>query len=998
MGKRFFSLLLAAVMIFSLLPMGSFAEETAESMEFAGGNGTKEAPYLVSTKEQLNNVRNHLDAHYKMVADIVFLDEDFNENGPFYNEGKGWQPIGTSEAPFTGSFDGNNNSVSGMTITTGIEQTLSVGLFGRSNGEIKNINMSETDITVVGDSTVQSTSNDYVYLGAVVGYGSATDCDSSGKINISCISTARSCCIYAGGVVGYGSATNCSNDCTLEAYVSSGSSRYASVSIGGICGRGESIEKCTNNGVLSASSPRYNSNISVGGIAGTAIKATNCANKARVAASGSSSNSSVYVGGICGIGGAGLLLSQCYNIGKIDGSYGTSSGGVVGYLGGSGSIKDSFNAGMVNGGWCGGILGRAFNAVAISNCYNTGIINDGNSNAIYNGGTNNYAITNCYSLEGTANTGSYAKSCTADEMTLKSTYVGFDFDEIWQIGVSEAYLWPELKAIPIGNSIVNINECNVTLDKTEVQYHTLQPEITVTYKGKELVIGQDYIVKFTVGEDSWICDSPFGRFVGGGIGAATISVIGLGVYNGVKTVGFEVIKYDMSNAFLMTPWKPESYGGQSSTSFDMQDFTYDGTEKKQSGFRVCDDNDTISSDHYIVSYKNNVDVGTATMIITGVGEYYTGTLKKQFEIYPGAITITNQPTNLTAKSGTTGKFSITATGNGLTYQWQYQTKGSSTWTNSTAASAKKATFSVSVREAINGYKYRCIVKDANGNSVTSSAATLTVTPNITKQPTNLKAKSGTTGKISITASGDGLTYQWQYQKTGGSWTNSTASSAKTAMLSVNVRSAINGYKYRCKVTNSCGNSVTSSTVTLTVTPNITKQPTALKAKSGTTGKFSVTADGVGLTYQWQYQKPGGSWTNSTAASGKKATFSVSVREAINGYKYRCVIKDANGNSVTSSAVTLTVTPNITKQPTNLTAKSGTTGKFSITAKGDGLTYQWQYQKTGSSTWTNSTASSAKKATFSVSARSAINGYKYRCIVKNSCGNTVTSSVVKLTVK
>ncbi len=95
---------------------------------------------------------------------------------------------------------------------------------------------------------------------------------------------------------------------------------------------------------------------------------------------------------------------------------------------------------------------------------------------------------------------------------------------------------------------------------------------------------------------------------------------------------------------------------------------------------------------------------------------------------------------------------------------------------------------------------------------------------------------------------------------------------------------------------------------------------------------------------------------------------------------------------------MTVNPKITKQPANLTASNGTTAKLSITAKGDGLTYQWQYQKSGSTTWTNASATSAKTATLSVNARTAINGYKYRCIVKNSCGNSVTSSTVKLTVK
>ena len=42
------------------------------------------------------------------------------------------------------------------------------------------------------------------------------------------------------------------------------------------------------------------------------------------------------------------------------------------------------------------------------------------------------------------------------------------------------------------------------------------------------------------------------------------------------------------------------------------------------------------------------------------------------------------------------------------------------------ASAKTATFKVTARAVLNGYQYHCIVKNSGG-SVTSSAATLTVT-------------------------------------------------------------------------------------------------------------------------------------------------------------------------------------------------------------------------------------------------------------------------------
>jgi hypothetical protein len=67
---------------------------------------------------------------------------------------------------------------------------------------------------------------------------------------------------------------------------------------------------------------------------------------------------------------------------------------------------------------------------------------------------------------------------------------------------------------------------------------------------------------------------------------------------------------------------------------------------------------------------------------------------------------------------------VTATGAGLTYQWQYYT--GSNWVDSGLAGNKTATLSVGATTARNGQKYRCLITDANGVTTTSSAATLTV--------------------------------------------------------------------------------------------------------------------------------------------------------------------------------------------------------------------------------------------------------------------------------
>ena len=59
-------------------------------------------------------------------------------------------------------------------------------------------------------------------------------------------------------------------------------------------------------------------------------------------------------------------------------------------------------------------------------------------------------------------------------------------------------------------------------------------------------------------------------------------------------------------------------------------YTYDGTEKKPS-VTVTDGQVTLIASNYTVAYSNNVNAGTATVTITGVGNY-SGTITLEFTI------------------------------------------------------------------------------------------------------------------------------------------------------------------------------------------------------------------------------------------------------------------------------------------------------------------------------------------------------------------------------
>ena len=91
-------------------------------------------------------------------------------------------------------------------------------------------------------------------------------------------------------------------------------------------------------------------------------------------------------------------------------------------------------------------------------------------------------------------------------------------------------------------------------------------------------------------------------------------------------------------------------------------------------------------------------------------------------------TITQDPQNQSVAAGETAHFAVAATGEGLTYQWQYRIAGQTSWRNCTESTTgyRSAELEVVGTAKRNGYQYRCVVSDENGETATSAAATLTV--------------------------------------------------------------------------------------------------------------------------------------------------------------------------------------------------------------------------------------------------------------------------------
>ncbi|MBR5429583.1 MAG: leucine-rich repeat protein, partial [Firmicutes bacterium] len=375
-------------------------------------------------------------------------------------------------------------------------------------------------------------------------------------------------------------------------------------------------------------------------------------------------------------------------------------------------------------------------------------------------------------------------------------------------------------------------------------------------------------------------------------------------------------------------------------------------------------------------------------------------------IYKGTkLAITTQPTDFYGKAGDTVKFTVAAGGDGLTYQWYYKKTDAASFALSTVTAATTATFSMTMADKYDGWQYYCIVKDSHGKSVKSDTVTIYkgTKLSITTQPKSYTGAAGGTATFKVAAKGDGLTYQWYYQTaTGTTWSKATADGNTTATLSVPVTTGRDGYKYRCIIKDSHGKSVTSDTVKLCIgTPlKITTQPVNYAGAVGSTCTFKVVAQGDGLTYQWYYKTPSASaFTKSTTTSGTKATYTLTLAAKHDGYQYYCIVSDSHGSTVKTNTVKITVGTElkITTQPKSYTGAAGGTATFKVVAQGDGLTYQWYYQTASGTTWSKATATGNTTATLSVPVTTGRDGYKYRCTVKDSHGNSVNSSTVTLTV-
>jgi len=154
----------------------------------------------ITTWEELAGMNDDLTASYTLGADLDSSSEGYDTYaGPSANGGAGWTPIGTNSNTFTGTFNGQNHTISDIYITKGF--IIGVGLFGSiGDGKISNFGILNGTMNpgtyentgLVAGSSAGTISNVYAigvstpdtFAGGFIGvnYGTITDCYA--KVNV----------------------------------------------------------------------------------------------------------------------------------------------------------------------------------------------------------------------------------------------------------------------------------------------------------------------------------------------------------------------------------------------------------------------------------------------------------------------------------------------------------------------------------------------------------------------------------------------------------------------------------------------------------------------------------------------------------------------------------------------------------------------------------------------------------------------------------------------
>ena len=282
--------------------------------------------------------------------------------------------------------------------------------------------------------------------------------------------------------------------------------------------------------------------------------------------------------------------------------------------------------------------------------------------------------------------------------------------------------------------------------------------------------------------------------------------------------------------------------------------------------------------------------------------------------------------------------------------------------------------------------YTCTVSGTCAPTATTPVCSVLVAlrPRVTQEPTNLDICPGTSGSLSVTASGLNLVYQW--------FRNGVAvSNAFNSTLAFTNYSVDNDGQYYCLITSNIPNPnncvVTAQTRTVRVSgfrrPTLKESPRNSDACVGTNVTLVSDFSGTGLQFQW--------YRNGVVLSGANSnSLTLANVTAANAGKYYAVATGTCDLTTASDTATVTVIakPTLTTQPKSQNLEVGQTLELSV-AGTDVRSIQW--------TRNDQPINGATAATFTIQSVTKGDAGLYNARITNSCGG-VSSAYANVTVK
>ena len=383
--------------------------------------------------------------------------------------------------------------------------------------------------------------------------------------------------------------------------------------------------------------------------------------------------------------------------------------------------------------------------------------------------------------------------------------------------------------------------------------------------------------------------------------------------------------------------KPDTTAGSESGGivFDGKNGTVYGDVTLQEDLEIGTDEtltipegSTLNTNGNLTNNGTIVNKGTLNGDLTGG----TGTVVN-------APAITDQPKSQTVTEGQSASFTVTATGESLSYQWQQSADNGLSWTDIDGATSATHTIAATSTD-MSGTQYRCVVSNSAG-SITSDAATLTVNA-ATVPVTDVSLDKGTislfTGEsetltavvVPVTATDKSVT--WESSDTAvATVQDGTVTAVGAGEATITVKTADGGKTATCTVT------VTDKTYTISADTTALDfgsaytgyaQPAAQTVTVKNTGNQTVTLNQPSSTDNFVVD----TLSTTNLAAGETATFTIQPKDKLprGSYSEQIVVSNTNDEKVIITATfTVKEPPYTGKYSYELTTSVGDHGSLTV---------------------------------------------------------------------